>query len=592
MSGGPRSRRSASRDAAEDFGTLAELVGDAAAAAMLRDRIEAIPPERLQPAEARTLAGLVDGGAIRAPNARAAALAREVLAAEGIEAEVIERPDDRPIPPSPPAKNPAPERPRKRRKRRRRSRGRAGDAAAGPGQPRQPAPRSEAPEQSAEQRADLIAAERPREVADAIRASAEVLAAKLPDDPRAAAFRWLARKPRPEPEPGTLLLRGGEARPWTQADAEAADRALVDLAREVGVLVAGVDRLPRTTPDRAMLATVAGKLSRQPALDTALLPAIEVAAVAVDGVPVASPTMRPRRVYRPREPEQTSLLPGPRTLAGRPFDPLLYASDGIEHPTTRADVLHLARAAFALVRPMTADLAAWARLLTGKRGRLDPRRDLARATDALAVLYGLGVRLSPSDWRPVAFVDVPAPEVWTVGPPSWSARGGAWRLTGGLFRPGLRSARDTFARRALDGIESGLAWSPPRQRQRTPALLLPASGRTGPGPEVRIPGRDVLRLAGREVGEGPLSDADRKRLSRLAEHLAEAGYQAPARGEAPAGDAVELVGRERSKGSREAALIVRASARMVEATRKAEAREPGAFAFVPARRLLPDRGGD
>lgn len=610
-------------DPPSDFGTLAEIAGDAEAAAVLRNAIEAIPDAIALPGLRRSLVAAIDGGAIRAP-ARLAAAAREVLAEAGIEAEVIERPDDRPIPPTPPAKNPAPERPRKRRKRRRRSRGRAGDAAAGSGQPRQPAPRSEAPEQSAEQRADLIAAERPREVADAIRANAAWLADRIDAEALPAKWRerivdeplallaWRNQAGKPRIDAGNVLLRTptstypGESRTLTEADAKRQDRALIDLAREFGVLIAAVDRLPRTTPDRAMLATVAGKLTRQPALDTALLPAIiEVAAVAVDGVPVASRDLRPRRLYRPRRAEQASLLPGPRTLTmpdGRiPFDPLLYAADGIEHPATRADVLHLARFCFALVRPMTADVSDFARLLTGKRGRLDARTDLPRARDALAILRGLLLTVDPVSraWIPLAEVsplDVRG-ERYAVGPPAWTRGEGpaAWRLTAGLFRPGLRSAHGgaTFARRALDGIESALAWSPPRQRQRTAELLRPATGRTGPGPEVEIPARDVLRLAGREPenGDGRLSRNDRQTWHRVFAHLIKNGYQVPrSGGEAEAGDAVELVRRVGARGQREAALIVRASARFVEATRKNEAREPGAFQYVAARRLLPGRG--
>lgn len=571
-------------------------VADAEAAAVLRNAIEAIPDAIALPGLRRSLVAAIDGGAIRAP-VRLAAAAREVLTEAGIEAEVIERPDDRPIPPGPPAQNPAAERPRKRRKRRRRSRGRRGDAAAGPGQPRQPAPRSEAPEQSAEQRADLIAAERPREVADAIRADIDRLAARAGDD-QAEAFKLLRV---------VALATGGDRKdlpPGALRWLEDGDRNMIDRARELGVLVPAVDRLARP-PDRAMLATVAGKLTRQPALDTALLPAIEVAAVAVDGVPVASRDLRPRRLYRPRRAEQASLLPGPRTLTmpdGRiPFDPLLYAADGIEHPATRADVLHLARFCFALVRPMTADVSDFARLLTGKRGRLDARTDLPRARDALAILRGLLLTIDPVSraWIPLAEVsplDVRG-ERYAVGPPAWTRGEGpaAWRLTAGLFRPGLRSAHGgaTFARRALDGIESALAWSPPRQRQRTAELLRPATGRTGPGPEVEIPARDVLRLAGREPenGDGRLSRNDRQTWHRVFAHLIKNGYQVPrSGGEAEAGDAVELVRRVGARGQREAALIVRASARFVEATRKNEAREPGAFQYVAARRLLPGRG--
>ena len=461
----------------------------AKAAAMLREQIEAMPNAVAMAELRRQIGGWVDGGAVRAPAGRPAAVAREVLAAAGIEADVIERTEDPTPTPSPPAKNPAPERRRKRRSRRKRAVAPAGDDPPRPAEPRQPAPRSDPPEQTGEQRADVIAAERPAEVADAIRANPPAMI-PLPDGGGDSLIRVAGVEVPARFAAEAFILRCHAVRPQEPAAGERTDRALIDLARALGVLADAVDRLPRTLA-RARLATVSGRLTRQPAVDTALLPAIEVAAVSVDGAPVASRDLRPRRAWRPARQRSLHLV-GPRTLNGVPFDPLLVAADGIASPTTRADTLRLARIGFALTRPMSADVATFARLLTGKSGRLDPRRDLPRARAALAVLRGLLLTIDPAAkiWLPLAEVtplDLRG-ERYALGPP-------AWRLTGGLFRPGLRSARDTFSARALDGIESSLAYSPPQTGARTPALLLPASGKTGPGPEVRIDGRDALRLA-------------------------------------------------------------------------------------------------
>lgn len=107
-----------------------------------------------------------------------------------------------------------------------------------------------------------------------------------------------------------------------------------------------------------------------------------------------------------------------------------------------------------------------------------------------------------------------------------------------------------------------------------------------------IAGSDVLRLAGVEVPDLPLSNRDRMRLSRLAEYLIEHGYGAGGRSEAVAGDTVEIVGRKKRRGSGTASLIVRASARLVEARRKAEASQPGTWQRSPVRGLLPSPDDD
>ena len=434
-------------DPPSDFGTLAEIAGDAEAAAVLRNAIEAIPDAIALPGLRRSLVAAIDGGAIRAP-ARLAAAAREVLAEAGIEAEVIERPDDRPIPPTPPAKNPAPERPRKRRKRRRRSRGRAGDAAAGPGQPRQPAPRSEAPEQSAEQRADLIAAERPREVADAIRANAAWLADRIDAEALPAKWRerivdeplallaWRNQAGKPRIDAGNVLLRTptstypGEIRTLTEADADAADRALIDLAREVGVLVAAVDLLPDRRP-RRVLTIAAGDVRR---IEEANLPAL-----AAEPLPVG---------------EQLSLLPA---VVGAAADhPALWLYDRSGQPLTSQGggapyplrLFFSALLSAPLHEGRTVDLALTVRDLVAdlwpngwQRGR-----DLPKLREALARIDAARVRFRNADWRLVGVTAMPPvgaglddPVVLSVHIPAGAGRG-PLILRRLLFALGVRSA--------------------------------------------------------------------------------------------------------------------------------------------------------
>ena len=171
-------------------------------------------------------------------------------------------------------------------------------------------------------------------------------------------------------------------------------------------------------------------------------------------------------------------------------------------------------------------------------------------------------------------------------------------MTGGLFRPALtedgkRGPKGDYwggLTRTLAGIEGALAWSPTAGRGkdgRIPDLLRPANGTTGPGPDVFLPWRQVLTLAGEHVDPEGDSPKDRQRWKRRRDGLVSAGYLAPGRGEAKAGDTIEVVkildGRG---GNRQSGLVVRASARMVEAVRKSQ--DKRTWTRLPASRVFED----
>ena len=112
--------------------------------------------------------------------------------------------------------------------------------------------------------------------------------------------------------------------------------------------------------------------------------------------------------------------------------------------------------------------------------------------------------------------------------------------------------------------------------------LLPASGKAGPGRSVNIPWRECLRLMGEEWDQADRKDDDaaRKRFDRMYARLESVGYKVPGpRGEAPAGDTVEIVGRRKGGNNHGGELIVRASARFVAAAKLAK--KPDGKGFEP-----------
>ena len=101
--------------------------------------------------------------------------------------------------------------------------------------------------------------------------------------------------------------------------------------------------------------------------------------------------------------------------------------------------------------------------------------------------------------------------------------------------------------------------------------------------------RDVLRAAGEVVADeesGPRRETAARRYRRRVAALKTLGYFVPqdGRGEAPAGDSVEIVKEVKGRRIYPPGLMIRASARMVEAQRLAEAQD---WTRIPASFLLP-----
>ena len=179
---------------------------------------------------------------------------------------------------------------------------------------------------------------------------------------------------------------------------------------------------------------------------------------------------------------------------------------------------------------------------------------------------------------------VPETETVTIGPPDWmrGSERGRWTLTaegGAAAKARVIAGKNGAAGRLITGLEYRLAARFDPRRNVTPDLL-PASGKAGPGPSVNLPWRECLRLMGDEWDQADrkADDAARKRFDRMYARLVVAGYKVPApRGEAPAGDTVEIVSRRKGGNNHGGELIVRASARFVEAARLA--RQPHGKGF-------------
>ena len=349
-------------------------------------------------------------------------------------------------------------------------------------------------------------------------------------------------------------------------------------------------------------------LVRSPALlDLASFGGIE--AVAVDGEPLATRTATmtglKRQTYRRKGAQSANeLASGPRTLGGTEVGDVVlhslshYELTGDERIPIRGDIYRLALATFAISGAMTIPPNLGSVFIGGRDSKANQNRWWA----ASRTLNGLSVTINTrmGEWRNLAVVDVEKDGTVHIAPPAWWKGNEKWRLAGGLFRPVLfdgETVRGTRAgywgglARTIASIEAVLSYGPSAGRGkegRIPDRLRPEKGTTGPGPSVFIPWLDVLRLAGEHIdpkaGKG---SPEAGRWHRRKDAIADAGYLVATRGSAaPAGDTVEVVEIVRGSRSRPAGLLVRASERFVEATRKAGDRSE--WTRLPASALFRD----
>ena len=200
-------------------------------------------------------------------------------------------------------------------------------------------------------------------------------------------------------------------------------------------------------------------------------------------------------------------------------------------------------------------------------------------------------------WLPLAILE-PVPEKrWLLDMrrPEWMKyrRGGdRYTLTAEGGRAGkarVLAGESGAAGRLITGIEYRLAARWDGKSGIAPDLRPETKG--GPGYPVFLPWRDAMAFMGdRWDWKDPKADhAARKRWQRMVEALLKANYRIKTfRGQAEAGDSVEIVEVVRGSRARPAGLRVRASARFVEAARLAGLRDGRGFQTVRLTDWLPE----
>ena len=275
-------------------------------------------------------------------------------------------------------------------------------------------------------------------------------------------------------------------------------------------------------------------------------PAIEV--IAVDGEPLATALpdgrMKRERAWKLPEPLPGEKLPGPRTIDGRASAGAIFmaaadmALGGDERSPLRSDIMRGALTATALTRAVTLTEAEGAVFIGGA----DTPANRRRFNEVMQCLRYMSFEAKPGiRWH---LIDAEAGKVNTLGPPRWwlatDSGSRTCRLSGGLFRLATRWGA---LERTVAGLEGMLTWGPA-------------------GPH------------GRRTNAENCYPCNRSVVSPI--------YPVAQRGEAPAGDTVEIVRQIAGQGrGQTAGLIIRAAARFCAAYAGEGRRER-----LPATRIL------
>ena len=362
--------------------------------------------------------------------------------------------------------------------------------------------------------------------------------------------------------------------------------------------------------------------------------------VIVDGEPLSArmtdlseafrkPRSRPRRKAMCKPGDQGELIPSPPQGIRRVMPELrMTALEGLP-PILAGDAHILMTWGHALDTPLRLTETEGAALLSRKRDgefRRPLDSDCERFRDAMAALRGTLIydpyrpdSRSP-DWREITDVQRTAAGRYVIGPPNWarqlSAQGQRWTLTAQGSRATARyklAGEQSMAGRIVTGLEYRLYAHFDGKSGPGPDVR-PASGKSGPGRPVSVDWRECLALAGdwHDPTDNAAINAARMRFHRAVATLKRHGYFLPERkgpdgrmhpnlrGEARAGDTVEIISRERGgRGTTGGAggLLIRASARYIEATDKANRKDGKGFESVPlvdyaGQPLLPPPDGE
>ena len=408
-----------------------------------------------------------------------------------------------------------------------------------------------------------------------------------------------------------LVTKGGRQDTEGENDGETQDEAVrmlreglfrIAFAGGLSALARITETMPRSTQAVMLIcAGEEGKLNRMPAIgDLATIAPVE--AIEVDGEPVASGA--PRSVLAGRRPKawrprQGRLFGHLERIGGCEIgDAVITALRNWPIDDLRSrrigDVYRLASLVFAAARGMHGITPRdGAIFLTGQDTPANRKRwyEACESADGLLLIVnprtGQPLKLLVADWDLAGNT--------TLWPPVWWDGKTRHRLSGALWRDLRLRTGSTDAHtggsgieRTLAGLEAMLSYAPTAgrgQHARTSNHLVPIRP-GGPGPNVYVSWRDVLRLSGEHTpaDEAPNGAASRRYRRRVA-HLRQLKYEVPAGANAaPAGDTIEIIRQVKGGRSHEAGIVIRASARFAEAvtgTRR--------VVRIPASKLLPGK---
>lgn len=376
------------------------------------------------------------------------------------------------------------------------------------------------------------------------------------------------------------------------------------------VIEAWQARITERLPD-ATVTTASGLVRRPRSVSRALQASWErvgIDVAEVDGEPFA--TVSPNAVAAFGKPRRRAYKRGDQRALGLrgfgelPGDLRLIAVAALDEagPILSGDTLALMQVAQASDRPITVSASELAMLLARSRDggfRRVRDSDLKRAHFATQALHWLILNdpKGSGRWINLARVEPLADDRYILGPPAWmrEASRDQWTLTaeGGWHgRMRIASGEGATMGRVITGLEHFIAAHYLGGRGLNPNLQ-PANGKGSAGPAVSLPWRTVQRLAGFtwDESDSRADHAARVRHDRIVRGLRRNGYLLPTRngrpnlrGEAEAGDSVEIVRIVRGARGRLAGLEIRASARFVAAARLSIRAEGQGFERVS----LPD----
>lgn len=355
-------------------------------------------------------------------------------------------------------------------------------------------------------------------------------------------------------------------------------------------------------PENAKLLTVK-EMARVPnQVKTAALASWEkmpdAAVVEVDGVPVSSPFhYRPRRANSTRESTEFLKLPGTAMAMDLRLALLRDIEENADIDRRNplpGDTLYLFTLASALTGPITLSADRLGAMIAGRfstAGATPKKKALWRERAWAAIKWAsMDIRMPSGHWMPILRIDRGGdlPEgIIRIWPYAW-LNGKGYRLTGALTGQVNRSDRSGSFSRLIAGIEDYLAASSPTGK--TPRLLKSEhSGGPGIASEF-IPYPILLARSGFhfDLTDKQSYNATAQLWKRLTTQIESKGYLLPSpTGEAEAGDTVEVVKIRKGGRGGVGGLIVRASARYIEAHEIIRRKRGNVLDAVPLPDLFP-----